>query len=75
MVQAEACYRTLKEKRSINPDYSIMNFNDIRNIVSYNEVDCVMIFEIIKYLRKHHTNRGSLFKRIIFLGLKIYKKY
>jgi hypothetical protein len=64
MVQSEKCYRKLKNKRLLNLDYSIMNFKEIREIVKYNEVDCRMIFEIIKYLRKNHTRRGSLFERL-----------
>ena len=49
MVEAAKCY-TLSEETGA----PVTSFGAMQNIVTYNEMDCYVMYEILKYLRENH---------------------
>ena len=46
--------QNIYEKEFISND-SIKSYEQIENIINYNEVDCRILYEILTYLRNNHT--------------------
>lgn len=58
MILAEKCYRTLNTCNVSNVSNSsvktIGDFDDIKNIINYNKIDCIVIYDLVNYLRKNY---------------------
>jgi hypothetical protein len=59
MVMAANCYKNNNKNNNKNNSSDVKDTQEMKEIEKYNKIDCLMLYEIIKYLRNNHVPKGN----------------